>query len=133
MWGGTGPRSGPEGAEGTKAVVLGRGALMPWRNNEGKEGQRTRPRSPALGRGAGGDGELWVSVTGPGAPGWPADCTRLSAPLSFLRTAQPPQASRELTFGLRPLCLGGKQAGWENCTVEKVGWMGAAWVFWKLM
>lgn len=32
-------------------------------------------------------------------------------------------------FGLRPLCLGGKQAGWENCTVEKVGWMGAAWVF----
>lgn len=35
----------------------------------------------------------------------------------------------ELTFGFRPLGLGGKQAVWENCTVEKAGCIGVARMF----
>lgn len=70
-----------------------------------------------------------MGMTGPGDPGWRAGWPSVSSALSFLLTAQPPQASTELTFGLRPLGLGGKQAAWENCTVEKAGGMRAAPVF----
>lgn len=49
--------------------------------------------------------------------------------LSFVLTAQPPQASVKLTFDLRPLGLGGKQAAGENCAVEQAGCLGAARMF----
>lgn len=69
-------------------------------------------------------GKLRVGVMGPACWNQPLGPSVLPAEMLGLQGLH-----IELTFGFRPLGLGVKQGVWENCTVEKAGWVKFTRVF----